>query len=199
MGKKKVGILLFNEVEVLDFAGPYEVFSIASYADSEEKLFAVSTIAEQKKLISARNGLQVMPDKSLADLKDDELDILIVPGGRGASEIEINNSKLIEWLKNQSQQVKIMASVCTGAFLLAKAGLLDGKEATTHWSATERLQKDFPEVKVQSYIKYVDEGNIVTSAGVAAGIDMSLYLLKRLFDEDLASYTSRRMEFMGEF
>jgi len=199
MEKIKVGILLFNEVEVLDFAGPYEVFSIASYADSEEKLFAVSTIAEQKKLISARNGLQVMPDKSLADLKDDELDILIVPGGRGASEIEINNSKLIEWLKNQSQQVKIMASVCTGAFLLAKAGLLDGKEATTHWSAIERLQKDFPEVKVQSYIKYVDEGNIVTSAGVAAGIDMSLYLLKRLFDEDLASYTSRRMEFMGEF
>jgi len=245
--KLKVGILLFDEVEVLDFAGPYEVFSLAQHQNSEEKLFDVKTVAESKEIISARNGLKIMPDLSyggekqgepgfephsdasdaldddtnddpgesednLDDLKNNhpkelknnrqnalDFDLLIVPGGRGASEIEIHNQRLIAWLKAQSKQVKIMASVCTGAFLLAEAGLLQGKKATTHWSAIERLQQDYPEVKVQSYLKYVDEGDIITAAGISAGIDMSLYLLKKLFDQDLAKYTSRRLEFVGEF
>ena len=131
----KVGILLFNEVEVLDFAGPFEVFSIATKPGDQHKLFDVKTVAENKSVIKARNGLQVVPDLSFAD--DQAFDILIIPGGYGAEHIEIHNEKLIRWIKDQAAKVDILASVCTGAFLLGQAGLLNGKSATTHWMDLE--------------------------------------------------------------
>ena len=105
----KVGIVLFNEVEVLDFAGPYEVFSLASKGN--EKLFKVSTIAESVEIISARNGLKVLPDFSF--MSDYTFDIVIIPGGYGAEEIEIRNPVLLEWIKSQNNKVEILASVCT--------------------------------------------------------------------------------------
>ena len=114
--KIKVGILLFNEVEVLDFAGPFETFSIAS-SDTGEKLFEVITIGETGEIITARNGLKVLPEAKINDNLD--LDILIIPGGYGAEEIEIKNQTVINWIINQKDKVKILASVCTGAFLLA--------------------------------------------------------------------------------
>lgn len=127
MSQRTVGILLFNEVEVLDFAGPFEVFSITTLHNSNDKLFNVSTISENGELVTARNGLKVYPDYSFVN--HPSFDIVIIPGGYGAEEIEINNPNVINWIKNQQAKVEFMTSVCTGALLLAKAGILDGKKS----------------------------------------------------------------------
>lgn len=186
-----VGILLFNEVEVLDFAGPFEVFSLAEKDD--KKLFKVKTIGQTKEPVHARNGLTIIPDHSFDD--HPQFDIAIVPGGYGAEEIEINNPITIEWIKNQHQQVQIIASVCTGALLLAKVGLLSQKRATTHWMDLERLKTEFPDVEVVSGVKFVDEGKVLTSGGISAGINMAFYIIARLFGTDIAQHTARRMEY----
>lgn len=189
----KAGILLFNEVEVLDFAGPFEVLSLAERAESREKLFAVCTVAETRETISARNGLKVLPDYDFASAPD--FDLLIVPGGYGAEEIEIHNETLLRWLKHKADTTPIVASVCTGAFLLAEAGLLDGKRATTHWMDLDRLERAYPLVCVAREVKFVDEGNILTAGGISAGIDLCFHLLTRLFSADIARQTAKRMEY----
>lgn len=188
-----VGILLFNEVEVLDFAGPFEAFSITTLTDSDKQPFSVKTISETGKLVSARNGLKVQPDYSFEDKV--HFDIVIVPGGYGAEAIEINNPVVIEWIKEQANKADIVGSVCTGAFLLAQAGLLDYKSATTHWMDLDILQKKFPKVKVQQDVKFIQSGNIYTSAGVSAGINMSLSIISQLLNNDIAKFTAKRMEF----
>lgn len=188
-----VGILLFNEVELLDFAGPYEVFSIASYPNCQQKPFTVKTVAQTTDLISARNGLKIQPDFDFSNSPD--LDILIVPGGYGAEEIEIHNEALKKWIKIKAGECDIIASVCTGSFLLAETGLLDGKRATTHWLDIDRLESEYKEIKVQRGVKYVDENDIITSGGISAGIDMSFYLLNRLVGKEIAITTAKRMEY----
>lgn len=191
--QKNVGILLFNEVEVLDFAGPYEVFSITTYNEGNEKPFKVHTVAQTKDLIKARNGLKIQPDYDFYDAP--QFDILIIPGGYGAEEIEIHNPKIINWIKNNMNNVDIMASVCTGAFLLAEAGLLDGKQATTHWMDIDRLEKEYTKVNAKRNIKFIDEFNIITSGGISAGINMSFYIVKKLLGEEIANVTAKRMEY----
>jgi len=194
MKKRTVGILLFNEVEVLDFAGPYEVFSCAVRPeDHNNHFFQVVTISETGQLINARNGLTVKPDYSFSN--HPRLDIVIVPGGKGAEVYEINNQNVITWIKNQSLKTEIMASVCTGALLLAKAGLLDDKSATTHWMDVDRLQAEFPLVTVKRGEKFVDEGRVITSGGISAGINMSFHLLSRLYGKEAALYTAKNMEY----
>lgn len=194
MGKNcRVGILLFDEVEVLDFSGPFEVFSIASVPKQLEKPFLVQTVSQYGKMIKARNGLMVHPNFSFENAPD--FDILIVPGGYGAEEIEINNETVIQWIKKQKDKVELIASVCTGAFLLAKAGLLNGKRATTHWMDIERLEREFPDVKVERNCKFIDEGSIITSGGISAGINMSFHIIKRLLGENVARMTAKRMEY----
>lgn len=187
-----VGILLFNEVEVLDFAGPFEVFSTTTDANGEH-LFDVHTVSQDGKLISARNGLKVQPDFSFENHPC--FDIVIVPGGYGAEHIEINNITVIEWIKQQQIETQFMTSVCTGAFLLAKAGVLNGLKATTHWADLERLQDEFPQISVRRHVKFVDEGRILTSAGVSAGINMSFHLIRRLYSKEIAIKTAQRMEY----
>jgi transcriptional regulator GlxA family with amidase domain len=182
---KNVGILLFNEVEVLDFTGPFEVFSYSSCI--------VKTIAQTKDIIVARNGLKVQPDYDFNDAP--HFNILVIPGGYGAEEIEIHNTKVINWIKDRVNNVEIIASVCTGALLLAEAGLLDGKQATTHWMDIDRLEKEYPKVRVLRNVKYVDEGSIISSGGISAGINMSLYLVKKLMGEDVAKATAKGMEY----
>ena len=190
--QKSVGILLFNEVEVLDFAGPFEVFSITTYTECNEKIFKVRTVAETKDLIKARNGLKIQPDYDFYDAP--HFDILIIPGGYGAEEIEIHNLNIINWIKNKMNNVYIIASVCTGAFLLAEAGLLDGKQATTHWMDIDRLEKEYTKVKVQRNVKFIDEFPIITSGSISAGINMSFYIIKKLLGEEIANVTAKRME-----
>lgn len=188
-----IGILLFNEIEVLDFSGPFEVFSITTYPESNQKPFKVNTVAQTKDLIRARNGLKIQPDYDFNNAPD--FDILIIPGGYGAEEIEIHNSKVINWIKNSMNTVNLLASVCTGAFLLAEAGLLDGKQATTHWMDIDRLEKEYSNIKVQRDVKFVDEYPIITSGGISAGINMSFYIVKKLLGEEVANTSAKRMEY----
>ncbi|MFA1821870.1 DJ-1/PfpI family protein [Virgibacillus oceani] len=188
----RVGIFLFDEVEVLDFAGPFEVFSVTALENNENPFF-VETVSEKGNIIYARNGLKVQPDYNFNNMP--QFDVLIIPGGLGAREKEIHNENVIKWIAIQMQNVQIMTSVCTGALLLAKAGLLKGKRATTHWASLDRLEKEFPEVDVQQEVKYVDEGNIVTSGGISAGINMSFHIVNRLLGSEIAQKTAKRMEY----
>ena len=194
MSKKiRIGILLFNEVEVLDFAGPYEVFSIATCLESNEKVFQVSTVGETGDMIFARNGLKVQPQFSFSNAP--EFDVLIVPGGYGAEEIEVHNDKMINWIQEREKQVEILASVCTGAFLLAESGLLNGKKATTHWMDIDRLKKEYPNIQVIESVKYVDEGHIITAGGISAGINMSFHVVGKLCGKGIARETAKRMAY----
>lgn len=193
---RTVGIFLFDDVEVLDFAGPFEVFSVARPVGSEddaERLFQPITIAETIETVRCVGGLLVQPHYTFAN--HPPLDLLIVPGGRGAREVQIHNKVALDWIAVQEPNVAILASVCTGAFLLAQNGLLDGRRATTYWSHVPTLQANFPNVQVVDDVRWVDEGHIVTSAGVSAGIDMSLHLVARLHDDATATWTARRMQY----
>ncbi|MDM5155209.1 DJ-1/PfpI family protein [Bacillus sp. DX1.1] len=187
-----VGILLFNEVEVLDFAGPFEVFSVTAEKNGNQP-FTVHTVTQDGKAIKARNGLIVLPDYSILDMPT--VDILIIPGGLGVREYEIKNENIINWIREQMKEVKLMASVCTGALLLAKAGLLDYKKATTHWASIELFRSEFPNVEVIENVKYVDEGHIITSGGISAGINMSFHIIKNLLGVEIAERTAKRMEY----
>ncbi|MEA4938453.1 MAG: DJ-1/PfpI family protein [Christensenella sp.] len=193
MEQKTVGIFLFNEVEVLDFAGPFEVFSLAESETSGKRAFRVCTIARTNAPNRARNGLTVLPAYDFSSAP--KLDLLIVPGGYGAEELEIREPETIRWLQSIADQAEIVASICTGAFLLAEAGLLNGKRATTHWMDLDRLEREYPAVQVLRNTRFVDEGAILTSGGISAGIDLSLYLVKRLLGAPAAKKTARRMEY----
>ena len=188
----KVGILIFDEVEVLDFSGPFEVFWITT-DNNEAKLFNVSIIAENNRIINARNGLKVLPDYSLQDVK--EIDVLIIPGGFGAETVEFKNKVLLEWIIETNQKTIITASVCTGAIILAETKLLDNRKATTHWMDTDRLKNDYPAIQVVTNTKYVEDGKFITSGGISAGINMSLYIVGKLFGKETAVDTAKRMEY----
>ncbi|MEA2586568.1 MAG: hypothetical protein QOF33_4653 [Thermomicrobiales bacterium] len=191
-----VGILIYDEVEVLDFCGPFEVFASASATGEaprdERRLFTVLTIAEENRTIHCRGGLLVQPHHTLAD--HPPLDILVVPGGYGTRR-ELSNPVVLDWIAAQDKQTSLTASVCTGAFLLAADGLLDGKRATTHWASIDWLREHYPAIDVRADERVVDEGHIVTSAGVSAGIDMALHVVARLHGHAIAADTARGMEY----
>jgi len=189
--KIKVGIFIFNDVEVLDFAGPFEVFSLAT--KNNISIFEVFTISEKEEMINAKNGLKVKSNFSFND--NFEINILIIPGGYGAEKFEIKNKTVLSWIIEQSKKVDILASVCTGALLLAECGILRNKKATTHWMGLDRLENDYSDIDVIRNVKYVDEGKILTSGGISAGINMSFHIIKRLFGMDIAKVTAKRMEY----
>lgn len=188
---KTVGILLFDDAEVLDFAGPFEVFSVTK--EGGRQPFNVLTISEDGKKIRAVNGLNVLPDHSFEDVP--HLDVLIIPGGVGARTVEVYNARLVNWVKEQYPEVGTLMSVCTGAFILAEAQLLNGKSATTHWASVAKMQKCYPEVNVLSNVKYVDEGDIMTSAGISAGIDLSFHYIAKTLGIETARQTAKNMEY----
>lgn len=190
-----IAILLFPDVEVLDFAGPYEVFTTASRVALRRRPeapppFRVFTVARQRELVRARAGLEVSPDHALAE--HPPVDVLVVPGGVVTAELE--RPDVIDWIARTAQSAAIAASVCTGAFLLAKAGLLRAKSATTHWEDVADLRAAFPDLTVLEGRRWVDEGRVVTSGGISAGIDMSLHLVERLAGRELALATARQMD-----
>jgi transcriptional regulator GlxA family with amidase domain len=191
-----VAIFVFPEVEVLDLAGPYEVFTTASRVFRKMDAvatapFSVFTVAREAGAVRARAGLVVLPDSTFAN--HPSVDLLIIPGG--VITAELATSTVAEWIQRTAATATLTASVCTGAFLLAQAGLLDGKTATTHWEDAEELRTMFPQLTVLEQRRWVDEGAIVTSAGISAGIDMSLHLVKRFAGRDLALKTARQMDF----
>ena len=194
---KTVGIYLYNNVEVLDFAGPFEVFSTAqrlhavNSGNPSERLFDVVTIAENKREIISRGGLKVTPHHAIE--YHPHLDVLIVPGGVVTE--EMSKRQVLSWLKSTAERADITASVCTGAFLLAKADLLDGLEVTTHWEDSGELRQSFPGIVVKENVRFIDNGHIVSSAGISAGIDMSLHLVGKLAGREHAVKTARQMEY----
>ncbi len=190
--KKTVGILIFHEVEVLDFAGPFEVFGVTEPTPGE-KPFSVVTVSEKDELISARNGLQVKANFTFADCP--ELDILVVPGGWGAEKVEIHNRVVLDWIAAQNRRTEITASVCTGAFLLAKSRVITDQRVTTHWMDVDELQVTYPALKVERGVKFVDQGRLITSAGISAGIEMSLHLVARICGVGTAVQTAKRMDY----
>lgn len=196
---RRVGILMFPEVEVLDFAGPYEVFTTASrmaqrLAPAEPAPFEVITLARQAGPCRARAGLQVMVDHGLD--AHPPIDLLIVPGGVVAHELQ--QPATLAWIGRRAPGCEVVASVCTGVFLLAAAGVLPADcRVTTHWEDVADLRAAHPALNVQAAagLRWIDGGPIVSSAGISAGIDMSLHLVERLAGRALAERTARQMDF----
>jgi len=188
---KRVAIFVFEEVEVLDFAGPFEVFAVTGQRSGPAP-FEVVTVAAKEGPLRARNGLVVTPAYTFATLP--QPDILVIPGGYGTRPL-VNDPPTIEWIQRLSPKVELLLSVCTGALLLAKAGLLDGKEATTHFGALDLLRQLAPTTTVKENTRFVDNGSIITSAGISAGIDMSLHAVSRLLGIDVARETAHYMEY----
>ncbi|GAB3804337.1 hypothetical protein GCM10028819_35700 [Spirosoma humi] len=181
---RNVAIFIHNGVEILDFSGPSEVF-----ASTEG--FNVYTVSLSKEPIVSQGFIRIIPNYSLEDCPAP--DIVVLPGGQTGPFIE--NKTLINWIKNSAEHAEIMLSVCTGAGLLAKAGLLDGKQATTFHSYIDPLQKATPKAKILRNTRFVDNGQVITTAGVSAGIDGALHVVARLKGVEVARQTAFYMEY----
>ncbi|HVG07736.1 MAG TPA: DJ-1/PfpI family protein [Thermoanaerobaculia bacterium] len=198
MTRHNVGILIFEDVEVLDFAGPFEVFSRTrtvpgpeSRRSEDRAPFHVFTVAKSKAPVTATGGLAVVPRHDFADAP--RIDLLVVPGGFGTRPL-LNDEETLDWIRRTAAASRQVTSVCTGALLLGKAGLLEGKRATTHWAALDLLESLGTGAKVQRELRVVDDG-IITSAGVASGIDMAFYVVERLCGRDVADETAHYIEY----
>ena len=198
---RNVAVLIFNDVEVLDFAGPFEVFSVTGLRDgAKEAPFNVYTVAENAPIL-ARNRLCVSPHYTFETCPPP--DLLIVPGGGGfrsdgtpyGTRKEINNLRLLDWIFDCSQETELLLSVCTGALLLAKIGLLEGKVVTTHQGAIAQLTQMLSPNQVHSKARIADNGDVILSGGISAGIDMSLYVVAKLLGVAQATETAQYMEY----
>ena len=196
MTRKRVGILVFPQVEVLDFCGPFEVFSVTRLDEElrreQPSPFEVRLVAETAEPVTATGGLRVIPDVTIEACP--ALDVLVVPGGWGTRS-EIKNERLVRWIGERGRQVETLTSVCTGSMLLGQAGLLDGRRATTHWRALPWMRESFPSVAVEETLHVVGDGHVLTSAGISAGIDMALRVVARYHGEAVARATARNMEY----
>jgi transcriptional regulator GlxA family with amidase domain len=191
-----VGILIFNEVEVLDVAGPFEVFSVTRLNEERRQIepspFRVLLLGEKIDQVLAIGGLRLTPDVTFHNCPG--LDLLIVPGGWGTRK-EIRNVNLLNWIANRAANTKLTASVCTGAGLLGRAGLLDGREATTHWRTFGFLQEAAPKAKIRKDVRFTLVEPIFTSAGISAGIDLALRIVSHFFGTEIGMATARQMEY----
>ncbi|HKH49207.1 MAG TPA: DJ-1/PfpI family protein [Thermoanaerobaculia bacterium] len=198
MNQTNVGILIFENVEVLDFAGPFEVFSRTrtvpgpeSRRSDDSAPFQVFTVAKTRDAVTATGGLVVVPAFSFADAP--RIDLLVVPGGFGTRSL-LHDEETLAWIRRTAAAARQVTSVCTGALLLGKLGLLDGKQATTHWAALDLLESVAPAARVDRERRVIDDG-IVTSAGVASGIDMAFYIVETLCGPEVAEETARYIEY----
>ena len=188
---RNVAILIFDDVEILDFCGPYEVFGVTGTGNDSQP-FNVYTVAEHSKPILARNQLSINPQYTIANCPPS--DILLVPGGFGTRR-EMHNLVLIDWIRQCFEHSELLLSVCTGALLLAKAGLLENLAATTHHLAIDLLKEVAPNTEIRAGDRFVDNGKIILSAGISAGIDMSLYVVAKLLGKKAAIETAEYMEY----
>ncbi len=189
-----VGIYLFDKIELLDFAGPYEVFSVTSELN-DFKLFQIYTISADGRPIQTINGLRVMVDCSFDN--HPPIDILVVPGGVG-TRTEVKKEKVLEWIRKTHQSTRITMSVCTGAILLGKLGLLDGLESTTHHEVFDLLENVAPRTIIAPEKRWHDHDRVMTSGGISAGIDLSLHVVEKLFGKEAKYRTMAYMEY-GEW
>ncbi|MGE5127377.1 MAG: DJ-1/PfpI family protein [Betaproteobacteria bacterium] len=198
MKRWSVGILIFDGVAALDVAGPLEVLSRArlepgaeSRRSEDEALFDVFTVARSKEPVTATGGLVLLPRHDFADAP--AIDILLVPGGFGTRPL-LQDASVVEWIRRTAASARRTASVCTGALLLARAGLLDGRRATTHWGAFGLLATLGHGIRVDREARFVDDG-VLTSAGPASGMDLALHLVETLFGRAVADETARYIEY----
>ncbi|MEO6192505.1 MAG: DJ-1/PfpI family protein [Thermoanaerobaculia bacterium] len=198
MDRIQVGILIFDDVEVLDFAGPFEVFSrtrltpgVESRRSEASAPFRVFTIARTREPVTATGGLGVIPHHAFAD--NPRIDLLLVPGGFGTRTL-LHDDEMLGWIRRTAAAARQVSSVCTGALLLAQAGLLKGHRATTHWASLDLLASLDAEITVERDERVVDDG-IITSAGVASGIDMSFHIVETIFGREVADETARYIEY----
>lgn len=189
-----VGIFIFNDVEVLDFTGPFEVFFITRKQEGGEKqyLYSVCLIGLTDGTITTRGGMEVRPHFSINS--HPQLDRLIIPGGYGTRQL-MHDESLINWLGSFNPRSTRLASVCTGSLLLASAGHLDGKSATTHWTVLDMMEETFPKVKVDRNRHVIIDEEVFTSAGISAGIDLALQMVRLDFGDLQANWTARHMEY----
>ena len=196
MNRKRIGIIIFDEVEVLDFCGPFEVFSVTRLDEErrcdEPSPFEALLVAEFDRTVTATGGMKIVPDFTFENCPP--LDILVAPGGWGTRR-EMKNNAMLSFVVSRAAQVETLASVCTGSLILGNAGLLDGLRATTHWRSLDLMRELFPKVAVDSESHVVDQGRIITAAGISAGIDMALHLVARYCGETVARSTAKHMEY----
>jgi len=193
-----VGILIFDGVAALDVAGPLEVLSrarlepgVESRRSEDGALFSVFTVARTKEPVTATGGLALLPSHAFADVPP--IDILLVPGGFGTRPL-LQDADTIGWIRRTAAAAERTASICTGALLLARAGLLDGRRATTHWGAFGLLATLGHGISVDRQARFVDDG-VLTSAGIASGMDLALHLVETLFGRAVADETARYIEY----
>jgi len=196
MERKRVGIVLFEEIEVLDFCGPFEVFSATRLNEErrreEPSPFEVLLVAEKKEPVVTTGGMKVIPQHTFESCP--KLDILVVPGGWGTRR-ELKNPTMLDWLRTRAAEVETLTSVCTGSMLLGFAGLLNGRHATTHWRSLDWMRDSFPSVTVEYEKHVVEDGRLFTSAGISAGIDMALKVVACYCGENVARATAKHMEY----
>lgn len=198
MNRKRVGILIFNGVEVLDFAGPFEVFSrtrlipgVDSRRNDDSAPFQVFTVARSADPVTATGGLRVIPHHGFDSAPPIEL--LVIPGGFGTRPL-LEDQPVLDWIRRTAERAERVTSVCTGSLLLAKAGLLSGRRATTHWGALAMLQTLDPTIQVEPSLRVVEDG-VISSAGVSAGMDMAFTVVERLCGSAVADETARYIEY----
>lgn len=184
-----IGIYVYEGAEVLDFSGPFEVFSTASRLAGLN--WNVLLLGEQAKLIKARGGFHIQPHFSIE--QHPSLDVLMVVGGVHSAELD--KEHVIQWITKQGKSAEWLVSVCTGAFLLAQAGFLGGQKVTTHWEDIEDLRSQYPRLTVVDDERWVQEGTVLTSGGISAGMDMSLHLVSQWESTELANQTAEQMEY----
>lgn len=188
---RHIGILLFSEVEELDAVGPWEVLSHWARTYPEDG-YDVTCLSKSGGLVRCAKGLAIQAQHSYADAP--ALDVLVYPGGQGTRSHLIDEAQL-DWVRRQRREVALMTNVCTGSLVFAAAGLLTGRPATTYWAALGTLREIDPTIDVRENERFVDDGDVITSAGVSAGIDMALHLVRRLSGDDRARQVRRGIEY----
>jgi len=194
-GPKHVVIVVFEDVQSLDFVGPHEVFAgaqkLTDRTGRRESGYTIAVVSPDGAPIATSGGLRIVPDASLAEAPE-QIDTLLVPGGTGSGAASADE-ELLDWVRVAAKHARRVTSVCTGAFVLAAAGLLDGRRATTHWASVARLAEQYPAVEVDADAIYVHDGPVWTSAGVTAGMDLALALVEEDLDREAALTIARNL------
>jgi putative intracellular protease/amidase/YHS domain-containing protein len=189
-GKVPVAFLISAGAVVIDFAGPWEVFHQVMDPQTMQGRFQTYTVAETTAPIRVSGGMQIVPDYSLADAPAPK--VLVIPAQTG------NSPATLDWVREATKHTDVTMSVCTGAFLLAETGLLNGRAATTHHGAYRELEVRYPKVRVERGLRFVDDGNIASSGGLSCGIDLSLHVVARYLGNDTAEQTAYNLEYQGQ-
>jgi transcriptional regulator GlxA family with amidase domain len=188
-GSIPVAILISEGLNVIDFSGPWGVFESVSVPSATEAPFQLFTVSEKAGMVTSGSGLKLMPDYTFANVP--ETKVVVIPAQRGSD-------AMIDWLRKVAPTADVTMSVCTGAFKLAKAGLLSGKAATTHHEFLDKLQKEYPDIQVKRGVRFVEGEKISTAGGLTSGTDLALRVVERYFGREIAQTTAAYMEYQGK-